>query len=188
MEEYLVDLNATQAAIRAGYSQNTATAIGAENLTKPDIAAAIKSAMDERAARTEITADRVLKELAKLGFSDIRRAISWRANVTGMVEQEDGTERLAVTNEVALIDSDKIDDDTAAAVAEISQTAQGGLKIKFHDKKGALVEIGRHLGMFTDKVDVAVTGKRASELTEEELLAIATGSGSRNTGPSQSTH
>lgn len=157
VEEYLVDLNATQAAIRAGYSEKTAYSIGEENLRKPEIASAVQSAMAERSKRTEITADRVLKELAKLGFSDIRKAISWRAHVTGMVEEEDGTQRLAVTNEVALIDSDKIDDDTAAAVAEISQTAQGGLKIKLHDKKGALVDIGRHLGMFTDKVEQTIT-------------------------------
>lgn len=151
--EYLIDLNATQAAIRAGYSDKTAGAVGHENLNKPEIAAALKSAMDARAQRTEITADRVLAELAKIGFSDIRKAVTWRANVTGMVEDEDGAQRLAVTNEVQLIDSDKIDDETAAAVAEISQTAQGGLKIKLHDKKGALVDIGRHLGMFTDKVE-----------------------------------
>lgn len=153
VREYLVDLNATQAAIRAGYSARTAYSIGEENLRKPEIASAIQAAMDERSQRTKITADQVLRELAKIGFSDIRKAVSWRANVTGMIEEEDGSQRLAVSNEVALIDSDKLDDDTAAAVAEISQTAQGGLKIKLHDKKGALVDIGRHLGMFTDKVE-----------------------------------
>lgn len=58
--EYLVDLNATQAAIRAGYSEDTAGAIGHENLNKPEIAAAIQKAMDQRAQRTSITADYVL--------------------------------------------------------------------------------------------------------------------------------
>lgn len=60
VDEYLIDLNATQAAIRAGYSKKTAGAIGAENLEKPEIAEAIQAAMDERAERTEITADYVL--------------------------------------------------------------------------------------------------------------------------------
>lgn len=60
VQEYLVDLNATQAAIRAGYSEDTAGAIGHENLTKPEIAEAIQSAMDQRASRTKITADYVL--------------------------------------------------------------------------------------------------------------------------------
>ncbi|WP_255551747.1 terminase small subunit [Erythrobacter crassostreae] len=61
VREYLVDLNATQAAIRAGYSKRTAHVIGHENLTKPEIAAAIEVAMNDRAKRTEITADYVLE-------------------------------------------------------------------------------------------------------------------------------
>lgn len=60
VEEYLIDLNATQAAIRAGYSEKTAKVIGSENLSKPDIAEAIKAARDNQAQRTEITADYVL--------------------------------------------------------------------------------------------------------------------------------
>lgn len=61
VREYLVDLNATQAAIRAGYSKRTAHVIGHENLTKPEIAMTIEAAMNERAKRTEITADYVLE-------------------------------------------------------------------------------------------------------------------------------
>ena len=57
VEEFLIDLNATQAAIRAGYSEKTAAAIGCENLTKPEIAAAIAASQAARSARTEITAD-----------------------------------------------------------------------------------------------------------------------------------
>jgi phage terminase small subunit len=60
VQEYLVDLNATQAAIRAGYSEDTAYSIGNENLSKPEIADAIQAAMDQRAARTRITTDYVL--------------------------------------------------------------------------------------------------------------------------------
>lgn len=62
-QEYLVDLNATQAAIRAGYSERTAKVIGHENLTKPDVQAAIQAAMDKRSERTEITADYVLSTI-----------------------------------------------------------------------------------------------------------------------------
>lgn len=61
VQEYLIDLNATQAAIRAGYSKRTAHVIGHENLRKPDIAAAIEGAINERTKRTEITADYVLE-------------------------------------------------------------------------------------------------------------------------------
>lgn len=67
--EYLVDLNATQAAIRAGYSEKTAEVIGYENLRKPQIAAAVDKAIKEREGRTEITQDKVLKELGKVAFA-----------------------------------------------------------------------------------------------------------------------
>jgi phage terminase small subunit len=66
VEEYLIDLNATQAAIRAGYSENTARFIGAENLTKPNIQSEIEKSMNERSKRTEITSDYVLGSLKKV--------------------------------------------------------------------------------------------------------------------------
>lgn len=71
VEEYLIDLNATQAAIRAGYSPDSAKEIGCENLTKPNISAAIAKATDERSKRTGINQDRVLQELARIGFAKI---------------------------------------------------------------------------------------------------------------------
>ena len=71
IEEYLIDLNATQAAIRAGYSPETAGSIGSENLKKPEIRARIEKAMAERSRRTGINQDRVLMELAKIGFVNI---------------------------------------------------------------------------------------------------------------------
>jgi phage terminase small subunit len=162
VREYLVDLNATQAAIRAGYSTKTAAEIGAENLRKPQIAEAVQKAIDARAERTQISADRVLAELAKIGFSDIRRAVNWYSQVNVAAvdaegiegEAEDGSLRFAVLNQVELISSDEIDDDTAAAIAEVSMTDKGGLKIKLHDKRQALVDLGRHLQLFTDKIDL----------------------------------
>lgn len=66
VQEYLVDLNATQAAIRSGYSKNTAKAIGSENLTKPYIASAIQTAMGARSGRVVITQDSVLKNIEAL--------------------------------------------------------------------------------------------------------------------------
>lgn len=78
VDEYLVDLNATQAAIRAGYSAATARSIAAENLTKPNIAAAVSAAQAERAKRTGITADRVLEDLARVAFGDVRKLVEYR--------------------------------------------------------------------------------------------------------------
>jgi phage terminase small subunit len=65
VSEYLIDLNATKAAIRAGYSGNTAQRIGSENLSKPLISAAIQKAKDERSKRTEINQDYVLQGLKR---------------------------------------------------------------------------------------------------------------------------
>lgn len=70
VEEYLVDLNATQAAIRAGYSAKTAETIGYENLRKPQIQAVIQKAMDQRSKRMAITQDRVLDEIGKVAFHE----------------------------------------------------------------------------------------------------------------------
>lgn len=131
VEEYLIDLNATQAAIRAGYSEKSATLIGFENITKPYIAEAIAIASAERSKRTEITADRVLKEYAKIGFAELRNVVDW-------------------SDVVRLKQAADIDEITHGAIAEISETAQG-LKIKMHDKRGALDALAKHLQLFEDK-------------------------------------
>ena len=77
VEEYLVDLNATQAARRAGYSAKSAAGRGSRLLRNPAVAAAIEKAQDQRAARTQVSADRVVTELAKVAFGDPRRLFSW---------------------------------------------------------------------------------------------------------------
>lgn len=169
VDEYLVDLNATQAAIRAGYSQKTAASIGEENLRKPEIAKAVQDAQAARAKRTEITQDMVLRELAKIGFSDIRKIVRWGKTELRVADaEEDGATE--VHHGLALVSVDEIDDDTAAAISEISEGREG-LKVKLHDKKGALVDIGRHLGMFKKRVEH--TGKNGgpvelATLTKDE--------------------
>lgn len=158
VREYLIDLNATQAAIRAGYSENTAQEQSSRLLSNVMVKKAVDAAMKLRADRTEITADRVLKELAKIGFSDLRKAVRWESALVTEEDNPDGGDiaiiKRIVTNRVELVASDDLDDDTAAAISEISQNATGGVKIKLHDKKAALVDLGRHLGLFTDNVAV----------------------------------
>lgn len=78
VDEYLVDLNATQAAIRAGYSPGTARQMGAENLSKPDIQVAVSEARKRQQARTEITADRVLQEIVSVALADARELVEVR--------------------------------------------------------------------------------------------------------------
>ena len=72
MAEYLLDLSATRAAVRAGYSGATAGSIGHENLKKPEIHRAIQAALADRAKRTAVEADRVLREVSYIAFSDVR--------------------------------------------------------------------------------------------------------------------
>lgn len=155
--EYLVDLNATQAAIRAGYSENTAAVIGYENLTKPPIQAAIAAAMADRAKRTEVTQDRVVKELAKIGFANMKNYM--RAGGDGdpyldfSVLTEDQTAALA---EVTVDDYVDGRGENARAVKRV--------KFKLHDKRAALVDLGRHLGIFKDKIE------HSGSLTLEQAL------------------
>jgi phage terminase small subunit len=152
VDEYLIDLNATQAAIRAGYSVKAAKVIGHENLTKPYIAEHITQRMAARSVRTQITQDMVVRELAKIAFADIRNAVKWSPTMGEMLVDDGSGELVPVqTNGVMLVPSDEVDDSTARAISEITQT-RDGIKIKFHDKLAALVSIGRHLGMFNDKM------------------------------------
>lgn len=148
VEEYLIDLNATQAAVRAGYSEKTASVIGSENLAKPYIQEAIQIAMDKRSKRTEITADNVLKEIAKLGFSNM---------LDYMSIQEDG---------LAAVDLSKLERDQAAAITELTIVKRKEynkedetndtietVKFKLADKGQNLERLGRHLKLFTDKIE-----------------------------------
>lgn len=156
VSEYLIDLNATQAAVRAGYSGKTAYSQGQRLLKDVEVAAAIADAQDARAKRTLITQDRVLKELAKIGFADIRKLIRWTGNQPKMDEaacEDAGEVEISAANFVRLFDSAELTDDIAGAIAEISQTRDGLVKVKMFDKRAALVDIGKHLGMFTTKVE-----------------------------------
>ena len=149
VDEYLIDLNATQAAIRVGYSKKTADQQASRLLTNVKVREYLTQRQADRANRTEITQDMVLKELAKIGFSDIRKIVRWGETQVRMVDgEDDGPEDMVPYHGLALIDSAEVDDSTAAAIAEVSQS-RDGLKVKLHDKKGALVDIGRHLGMFS---------------------------------------
>ena len=135
VEEYLIDLNATQAAIRAGYSPDTAKSIGSENLSKPDISAAVAKAMAERSKRTGINQDRVLQELARIGF----------ARITDVMDPA-----------TAKIKDDASDDDLACIQSVKIKPNEWGTEreVKLCDKKSALELLGRHLGMWNDKLDL----------------------------------
>lgn len=166
--EYLIDLNATQAAIRAGYSANRADAMGHENLRKPEISAAVQQSMHKREQRTEITQDRVLAEYAKLAFLDPRRFYDSSGGLIPVPLLPADVAAALSSMEVSTARSDGEDGPTFADVT----------KIKFSDKKAALDSVARHLGMFKDRVEL--TGKdgaplTAAAMTDDDLIAIALG-------------
>lgn len=142
VQEYLVDLNATQAAERAGYSARTARQTGAENLTKPDIAAAVQSAMRERSARTQITADEVLAEIAALAFSDLGQILDFTGDDPRLRPAEDIPE--AARRAVASIKVRRVVEAGAGeGKREVEVT-----EFKLWDKLAALEKAARHLGLF----------------------------------------
>lgn len=139
VEEYLIDLNATQAAIRAGYSEKTANEIGAENLAKPSIAKAIQDALKERSERVRIDADYVLKRLVEIDQMDVLDIMDDDGNVKPLRDWPK-IWRQYISN----IETISVDD------------GEGWLKkIKWPDKVKNLELLGRHVsvGAFKDKVE-----------------------------------
>lgn len=161
--EYLKDLNATQAAIRAGYSEHSARVIGQENLLKPAIAAAIEDQINAQQARTLITSDRILREYGRLGFFDARK----------LFKEDGGLKRI--------VDLD-IEEQAAIAGIDVVTTGNAELgygeitKIKLADRKGALDSMARCLMMFNDKkilaADESLT-KLFENLSQEQCARIA---------------
>ena len=140
VEEYLVDLNATQAAIRAGYSKSTSYSIGQRLLKNVDIQKAITAAREKQQRRVEITADRVLEEYAKIAFFDPRKLFTADGGIKPPEQWDDD-----VAAVIGALDVMEIGDD-GEMIGRVK-------KLKLIDKKGALDSIGKHLGMFVDKVE-----------------------------------
>lgn len=160
VNEYLVDLNATAAAKRAGYSELTAQVQGSRLLSNVMVAEAIAARQAAIADRLGVTQEKIVAELAKIAFADIRKAVRWGKSPVDTKSENADPNGLGVYP-VELVPSETIDDDTAAAVSEGSLT-QTGIKIKMHDKKSALVDLGKHLGMFKERVEH--TGKDGAPL------------------------
>ena len=139
VEEYLIDLNATQAAIRAGYSEKTAKEIGSENLTKPNIAKAIEEAQNKRTEQTQIDAAYVLKRLVEIDQMDV-------------LDIMDDQMRIRPVNEWPKIWRQYISNIETISMDD----GEGWLKkIKWPDKVKNLELLGKHVsvGAFKDKIE-----------------------------------
>lgn len=161
--EYLVDLNPGAAAIRAGYSgskKQNAARRGSEVLNNPKVQMRIQELIERRSQVTDVTAERVVLELARVGFFDYRELVSWGPGQTKWRA------------------SDEISDDTAAVVKEIYETERemddGTVyrtkRIQTHDKLAALKLLAPHVGVgqgkndLTSAVKAEVEQQRAGEM------------------------
>lgn len=148
VEEYLVDLNATQAAIRAGYSARTANREGARLLSNADIAAQIAARRQALSQTVEVTQERIVAEYARMAFYD-------PASIAG--QPMTGPQ-----------DIPNLPEEVRRAIVGWGWDKSGNFTLKLADKNAALTNLGRHLGMFTDKVEHS--GKiELEQMTDEEL-------------------
>ncbi|MFA5378486.1 MAG: terminase small subunit [Dehalococcoidia bacterium] len=155
VQEYKIDLNATQAAIRAGYCKNTAYSMGHQLLKKLEIAEAIEHELELCCERTRVTKDKIIRELARIGFANIGTILDDASG--GLLDGLSEDDLAAVsTVKTKTLRTDKDSDDIILE-----------REIKFHDKGKALEQLGRHLGMFNDKLDVTIS--KTQEEAEAEM-------------------
>jgi phage terminase small subunit len=149
--EYVKDFNATQAAIRAKYSPNTATPQSSRLLTNVNIQKRLTQLTQKHALRHEITVDRILQELAFIAFFDIRDLFNNDGTLKAIHELDEKTARA-----LAAVDVEATKD----YASESKQIREYIKKFKALDKKGALELLGKHLGMFAEliRIEDATTG------------------------------
>ena len=138
VKEYMIDLNATQAAIRAGYSQKTSHSQGPRLLENVEVQALIEKKQGKLSKRFEITQERVIKEWAAIAF----------ANPKAYFKRDK-------KGNVTLRDFDEMTDEQLAAISGVMQyggKGEGRMLLKFWNKPKSLEMIARHLGMFEDKL------------------------------------
>lgn len=163
--EYLIDLNATRAAIAAGYSPNGAEVQGSQLLRIPKVAAEIAKRHGKRLDRLEISADEVLGELRKMAMANMLDYIA-----------------IAENGRTFDINFSQLTRDQAAAIQEITVDATGGSndgerrlvlrnKFKLASKRESLELLGRHLKLFTDKLEVSGLEGLADAIAKGRLRA-----------------
>lgn len=160
-DEYLIDLNATQAAIRAGYSEATAQMQSSRLLSNVIIQNYIAQRQAEREKRTQVTQDRVLLEIARLAFNDPRKAFDDEGTLLPVKQWPD---EVAAAISSIKVTEQRIDEETVTQLKEI----------KFWDKSKNLDMAGRHLGMFSDKLQLQ--GDAEKPLVSRVVFEVISGS------------
>lgn len=142
--EYMVDLNATQAAIRAGYSEKTAHTIGHENLSKPEIAAALAERQEALAEKVGVTTEMVVEELVALAFYD-------PADLASLTDEQGNAVQIT-----GPLDIPKLPKHIRKAIVGWAWDKAGNFTLKFAPKTATLQLLGQHLGMFKQELEVTV--------------------------------
>lgn len=156
--EYTVDFNATQAAIRAGYTVRSAGQIGERLLKKDEIGHQIKLLLEKTSERLEISKDRVLQELAAIGYS----------NVVDFIDDDNKVKSLKDIPRILTkaISGIEVTETTETNMATGKSTTEINTKLKFHPKTAALDSLSKHLGLFEKdnnqkaKLKITVTNKK----------------------------
>ncbi len=174
VREYLVDLNQTQAAIRAGYPVKSAASQASRLLRNAKVQAAIDEAKQDRADRVEVKSDDVLRELMRLGFSDIGDVFNEEGNLLAFknipLEARRAISSIKVKSERAPGDED---------------TVVWSTEIKLWDKPGSLGMLAKHLKLLTDKVEHTFDGFTDEQLVAKYQALVAANPLSLGAGPTE---
>jgi phage terminase small subunit len=157
-QEFIIDMNATQAALRSGYSGKTAHSIGAENLTKPEIQSRLTELKKVLSEKVSITQEMVLNELAKVGFSNLQDYFEDDLSPKSLSELSESKGR------------------ALSSIKKTIVTYEGGstetVEFKLHDKIKSLELLGKHLGFF-EKDNKQGNTVFINPATPEQLKEIA---------------
>lgn len=165
--EFLVDCNPKKAAQRCGAGSGW----GIRQLENPLVCAEIARLRQSLIERAEVTVESIVEELAKIGFANAGDFFDWGPGGVRVLDKTDLTPA------------------QTAAVAEVSETRtkEGGtIRVKLHDKPAALTQLGRHLGMFTDKVEVDDISLLSDEERAKRVASILDAARARRTGQTDS--
>lgn len=164
-EEYVIDLNATQAAIRAGYSKKTAKEMGSENLTKPNIKSKVEELQEDIRRRSALTADMVVEELRDLAFYSIKDFI----NADNTIKKLSTLSRVKLKPVVGIKVKETITTVGKKIIKEVTT------ELKLSDKRASVVDLGRHTGIFKEDNE-QIKPLPSNQLSDEQfnkLLAAA---------------
>ena len=151
VDEFMKDFNAQAAMRRAGYRNSRGGLPSSQLMAAPQVKAAIEARLAERRAACELEAQRVVAELSRIAFCDVRELVEWGP---------DG---------VALRESADLPDHAAACVAEVS-VQKSGPRLKLYDKVKALELLGKHYGLFTDRLKAEVSGPGGGPIQAQQLV------------------